>query len=183
MEIVARIIEASLELERGTISGDALLNMDGEDLSSKLGSDSEEAQSLLREFKGLTMNRYLQVLRANLRASVGYVPKRYPGRLTLFRCTDNIDLSMDGVAKHILPGIFRATLRDWKKLPLILPGIAMGVKRTRTSGNTRLRGWQHHTSEPVRVHDISGNHFNILNEPNVGDLAERLKESIDDAIQ
>jgi thioesterase domain-containing protein len=69
-------------------------------------------------------SRLYQVFRANVRAMMGYEPKRYPGRITLFRANERLaDVSVDpteewlklagdGVEVHVVPGDHYSILKE-----------------------------------------------------------------------
>jgi thioesterase domain-containing protein len=46
-------------------------------------------------------------------------------------------------------------------------------------GNDETLGWGGLVTSPVEIHHIASNHFNILQEPSVRILAEKLKKCLD----
>jgi thioesterase domain-containing protein len=66
--------------------------------------------------------------------------------------------------------------------PTVYPGqlvIFRSVTRSETPDNDELLGWGGLVSKGIEVHDITGRHLDMLNEPNVRVLAEKLRECLD----
>jgi hypothetical protein len=99
-----------------------------------------------------------------------YKPKAFEGRVTLIRAMSA--LSMGDVPTKNL--ISRFILR-----PL---GISSLVRRTVRSLQRRTRGWKRLAAGGLTVHDVPGNHFTMIQEPQVRLLAEQLNACIDAAI-
>jgi pyochelin synthetase len=85
--------------------------------------------------------RKLDVFAANLRATHNYVPRAYPGRLTIFRAADSLGLP---------------------------------------SGEPDL-GWAGLAAEGAVSREVAGNHYSMMREPNVQELARQLRLCLDDA--
>jgi thioesterase domain-containing protein len=75
-------------------------------------------------------------------AAANYHPKRYPGKLTLFRST----------------------------------------KRAVQQGNDDYLGWGEFAGGGAEVHHVPGTHFNILQEPEVRVVAEKLRSCLESEI-
>jgi thioesterase domain-containing protein len=80
-----------------------------------------------------------------------YVPRVYPGRITMFRASEE-DPWLHTLVRH--PG--RGSRELWW-------------------------GWQALTSEPLVVVDVPGSHSTMMSEPRVQVLASRLTECLDEA--
>lgn len=92
------------------------------------------------------------VAEANLQAKKGYIPNVYPGRVTLFRASQPATFS-----KLYLP-----TPEDW-------------------SSRDPQHGWSGLASAGLEIHDVSGEHFSLFEEPHVQGLAETLKACLNQA--
>lgn len=94
-----------------------------------------------------------------------YVPEMYPGRITLFRASQ----TQETREAHVLP-LFTDYLRT-ESLPVI-----------RESGVNSLKsnayGWHNIAAQGVEVHIVQGTHTDLLDEPNVGDLANALRHCL-----
>ena len=99
------------------------------------------------------LSRFVKGSAARLRAARNYVPRPYPGRVTLFRCKDRDQL-------------WNQRLSD------------AGI-----DPNDQTLGWQELSNEPVEVIEIPGHHEVICNEPFVQSLAASLRTCLDGATQ
>jgi thioesterase domain-containing protein/acyl carrier protein len=99
-----------------------------------------------------------------------YKPQAFEGRATLIRAMSALSMG-DAPTKNL---ISRFILR-----PL---GISSLVRRTVRSLQRRTRGWKRLAAGGLTVYDVPGNHFTMIQEPQVRLLAERLNASIDEAI-
>ncbi len=92
------------------------------------------------------------VAEANMQATRDYRPQAYPGRVTLMRASEPASFT-----KPYLP-----TSEDWHN-------------RKPNHGLDEL------TSGGLSIHDVSGDHYSIFQEPNVQTLAQKLKACLDEA--
>lgn len=80
--------------------------------------------------------------------------------------------------------VFKANLRaELNYTPQLYPGrITLFTSREADGTPDPTLGWGQFSNEPVTVHQMTGDHYTILAEPNVQDLAERLKAGFDQAV-
>jgi amino acid adenylation domain-containing protein len=95
----------------------------------------------------------VQLLKTNLRAVESYVPQVYPGRITLFRASQN--------------DVGKLAETEWTRRVL------EEVARHPTYGWSRLAG------EPVEVCPVPGDHLTMGQEPHVAYLAKALRARLD----
>ncbi len=106
----------------------------------------ERAESEGRADAG-TARTLLEVFKANWLALRSYVPKAYPHKAVLYRCRDLASLFEAGALSS--DDLVDSLDRSW--------------------------GWSKVVGMPVEVHELPGDHFTILTEPDVGVLADLLK--------
>jgi len=94
------------------------------------------------------INRELKIFKARWRALDHYSPRRYPGRLTLFRAAD-LDLAD-------------------------INFFANEGKQLRQFYDDPAMGWSDFSAEPVEVHFTPGNHATMARDPHVEMLAQQL---------
>jgi thioesterase domain-containing protein len=99
-----------------------------------------------------------------------YKPQAFEGRVTLIRAMSSLSMG-DAPTKNL---ISRFILR-----PL---GISSLVRRTVRSLQRRTKVWKRLATGGLTVHDVPGNHFTMIQEPQVRLLAERINDCIDAAI-
>src|SRR6185295_3351505 len=79
--------------------------------SAEPGGETKRPKFQTSEFK-----RLLMVFQANVRADSRYRPQRYPGRVTLFKTSQQDstweDIAADGVELHLIPGHHMNVLRS-----------------------------------------------------------------------
>jgi thioesterase domain-containing protein len=100
---------------------------------------------------------FLEVFKVNARAKRQYIPKSYPGSVTLFK-----------TAREIEP-----PPADWSERTEWI------TKR----GLDPTMGWGDLAASGVRVIDIPGTHATMLNDPNVETLAAQIRACLDDALK
>ena len=91
------------------------------------------------------LRHYMQGYRTRELAARNYVPKVYPGHLTLFRASD------------------------------IDPEASNTLRQTGVDFSNPTFGWSDLCSQPIEVHTVPGYHETIVLEPNVQVLADKLK--------
>jgi amino acid adenylation domain-containing protein len=80
--------------------------------------------------------------------------------------------------------VFKANMRaELNYPPWLYPGrITLFTSREAAAAPDPTLGWSQLSSEPVTVYKMAGDHYTILAEPNVQDLAERLRTSFDQVL-
>lgn len=128
---------------------DNLLHLKGKEKFTYLVDKAQFAPAKIKQQlwqRAYRLRRFNRALPATLRNIEGlnflaareYVPRIYPGRVTLFWASGDLTTSFD-----------------------------------------LLDGWRTLASGGVDVHEISGNHINIVKEPQVGALADQLRACLD----
>jgi thioesterase domain-containing protein len=125
---------------------------------------AEQFETILRTLKsaGLAppeldlqyLRDFVKGFRLRLGSAIDYVPKVYPGQITLFRAGRR-----DQAMRQQLDNVTMET---------DLEDVAMG--------------WDSLSKKPVEVYQVEGYHELIVAEPHAGLLAERLKASIDKSL-
>ena len=97
--------------------------------------------------------RFLRGIQARLRAAEDYQAPVYPGRITLFRSTEQETESAQA----------------WREA-----GVDVADP---------TRGWDRLTSEPLEIRYIPGYHVRLMDEPLVAVLAQELRQEIESALE
>jgi amino acid adenylation domain-containing protein len=123
------------------------------------GTPQQRLDYLLDRLKGLSLvssrllvGGLLDVFRANLEAVVGYQPAPYPGRITLFRS--------------------RGLPEGYEDVEVVME---LGPEDP-------TFGWAQWSALPVDVLHVPGDHVSMLKEPNVREVAARLRAAVDRAL-
>lgn len=141
-----------------------------------------------------TEKKHVKVIRDNLRACIGYTPQIYSGRLILFRSSEHLavkEIPIDGASlKRIRRDFIRSfiksalQLHNWPKIPGIIRHARRlaAASKADPSERSQDRGWSRLSTEPLEIHQVSGNHVSMLFEPQVRELAVCLRGAIDERI-
>jgi amino acid adenylation domain-containing protein len=145
-----------LELSSGRnlgISYEALRSLTADEQLTLLLGRLQETGLLPPEVAIDRARHLVHLLKTNLRAVEAYVPRLYPGKITLFRATEN-DVS-------------KLAESEWTRR--ILAEVARHPSY----------GWSRLASEPVEVCPVPGEHLTLAQEPNVVHLAAELRVRLD----
>jgi amino acid adenylation domain-containing protein len=159
---------------------------------AKLSRD-EQMDAMLRQLQavnflppdsGITLVKgIVEVTRASFHGVWSYGPKPYPGKVAVFRSSEFFGMLPPGSMSAIVSGFTRAVLAQpgsfLKTLPNQLRDAYVVSRRRRVP----TKGWGELSSQEVDFHAVPGNHITMLVDPNAEHLADRLRESIDRALE
>jgi thioesterase domain-containing protein len=117
------------------------------------------------------LHRLCRVFRANVRAMQSYVPDPGSVRVTLFKATDKLEFPT-----RTLRLILFLSKLSWRKIPRLRKIIRRAVDDHRD----QTMGWGKVAAKGVAVHEISGNHYSMMAQPNLETLAERLRAYLEE---
>jgi thioesterase domain-containing protein len=130
---------------------------------------SKEAGTLPSTMDSTELRRLFRFTQANTESVWNYKPKPFEGRLILIRASERMSYS-DAHSESSSVGRLLRRLR-----------IANFARWTNKSFLSQAHSWEKWATGGVEVQEIPGNHFTMIQEPHVRQLAERLKSCIDAA--
>jgi amino acid adenylation domain-containing protein len=124
-DALSKNFQAELALLAPALSGLGHFEQLGPDEQLKAAFEqARQAQVLPFDAKPDQVRRFVQVVKGNMLAARGYVPHAFPGRVTLFRASEQLDkersaedlgwgaLAMGGVTVHQVPGDHATLIRE-----------------------------------------------------------------------
>ncbi|HKS11281.1 MAG TPA: thioesterase domain-containing protein, partial [Pyrinomonadaceae bacterium] len=121
----------------------------------KLWSEARRTKLVPTEMTLVEFRKLFDIFKIYANTTRRYKPEPYKGRINLFLPADDFSTMFS---------------EDWDS----------AKKKSKQTKVTPIEGWGRLATEGVDVHQIPGNHFSILHEPNVQVLGEQLRQCIEE---
>ena len=154
---------------------ESLLQLPKHELLTRVLQQAKVAGLVPPDIQASQAQRFLELCKADFRATRHYALRRYAGRLTLFKASE--------AGPQIVSDL--ATRSDPTRPPEA-SGVRAGsgpAERTPAAGQSSdpTLGWSQWAAGGVEVHVVPGNHANMVYKPHVEVLAERLRACVTQA--
>jgi thioesterase domain-containing protein len=144
---------------------ESLLRLPKNELLTRVLQQAKSAGLVPPDIQAFQAQRFLDLCKADFRATRNYVPQRYPGRVTLFRASEAGPRTISDLATRSDP---------------TGSGPAEMTPAAGPSADPTL-GWSQWAAGGVDVHVVPGNHANMVYKPHVEVLAEKLTACVQQA--
>ena len=132
------------------ISSEILSQLNQEEQLNYILTAVKQAQILPPDTELKQMKQILKVYQANIQATLDYQASIYPNSVTLLRAENSSSLFSEWISDK---------LPDWI--------------------NNQTYGWERFSTQPIVCQTIAGDHYSILTEPNVKNLATQFNHYLD----
>jgi thioesterase domain-containing protein/acyl carrier protein len=154
-----------LSAEQLRLSSQHLLELEAEEQFEYVVEKAKTAGVVVPEIDFTQIKHLFHVVKLHVQARKDYVPKAYQGRITLFRAAE--PFSSAPTRSRVI-----TTLRGSSPL-------AKAFRRVVVQPFLDpAMGWREIAAYGVELHEVPGNHFTMIREPNVLVLAERLQDCL-----